>query len=382
MADDEEDQRALHARIFGDDDDDDDDDAPVPEKSRKRIQKSKPSSSKKRRSAPDAEHLAAEGVRLEAESEARRREGGGGGNEDDPDDDSVDGDEAIEEGGKKDMNRHFQKSRSGKKEYKREQLNEDVHDMISKMEAAADADADALSKDPPEPAVEKARMMPAVTDFMRKRHYHEAMVDNGFLSTVARWLEPTAGGLVNLTVRTGLLKSLQLIEADDTLVGALRSSKIGVYVKLLSMHRKETDDNKRMARGLVEKWSRPIFGSSASFRAQDVEEVMPKYDARELSAQVETDVAKDIQQNPNAYAEREVKSSGMVTAKGTVVPRPLGMDFHAQPASSAKPMASNKYTKDGSKGKLVERFTNSKKAKAGQRQAATLSVEGRTLDRV
>jgi len=377
MADDEEDQRALHARIFGDDDDDDDDDAPVPEKSRKRIQKSKPSSSKKRRSAPDAEHLAAEGVRLEAESEARRREGGGGGNEDDPDDDSVDGDEAIEEGGKKDMNRHFQKSRSGKKEYKREQLNEDVHDMISKMEAAADADADALSKDPPEPAVEKARMMPAVTDFMRKRHYHEAMVDNGFLSTVARWLEPTAGGLVNLTVRTGLLKSLQLIEADDTLVGALRSSKIVVYVKLLSLHRKETDENKRMAQALVETWSRPIFDSSVRVRAADVEAVVPRYSARELEKQAEKGLETA---DPNASAPRENRSG--MTKNGTAVPRPLGMDFHAQPTSSAIATASSKYTKDSIKGKLQDRFTNSKKAKATGRQAATLSVEGRTLDRV
>jgi len=289
----------------------------------------------------------------------------------------------MEEGSKKDIMRMFNKSRSGKREYSRQVLVEEVQEITERMEQAAEKDVDALAKEEPEPAVYKAMMLPEVLNFMRKRHLHEVMIDLGFLTTLAKWLQPTAdGALVNMTVRTGLLKALQLIEADDALVGALRTSKIGVYVKLLSMHRKETDDNKRMARGLVEKWSRPIFGSSASFRAQDVEEVMPKYDARELSAQVETDVAKDIQQNPNAYAEREVKSSGMVTAKGTVVPRPLGMDFHAQPASSAKPMASNKYTKDGSKGKLVERFTNSKKAKAGQRQAATLSVEGRTIDRV
>ena len=58
MAEEEEDQRALHVKIFGDDDSDAEDEeyvAPVEEMSgKKRLQKTKPSSSKKRRSAPDA----------------------------------------------------------------------------------------------------------------------------------------------------------------------------------------------------------------------------------------------------------------------------------------------------------------------------------------
>merc|ERR1719149_456862 len=142
------------------------------------------------------------------------------------------------------------------------------------MERAADQDEDAMQEEPPKPAVVKAKMMPEVTEFMRKRQYHETMIDNGFLSTLARWLKPTPdGSLVSLTVRTGLLKSLELIEADDTLIGALRSSKIGVYIKLLSMHRKETDSNKRLASALVEKWARPIFNSTVNFRAQDEEKV-------------------------------------------------------------------------------------------------------------
>ena len=77
MAEEEEDQRALHAKIFGDDDSDAEDEeyvAPVEEMSgKKRLQKTKPSSSKKRRSAPDADTMAAEGARLEAESDARKR---------------------------------------------------------------------------------------------------------------------------------------------------------------------------------------------------------------------------------------------------------------------------------------------------------------------
>ena len=216
MAEEEEDQRALHAKIFGDDDSDAEDEeyvAPVEEMSgKKRLQKTKPSSSKKRRSAPDADTMAAEGARLEAESDAMKRPKEKKG--DDPDDDSVNGEEAIEEGGKKDVDTMLgRKTRGGKKDYTRQECVDVTAEILDKMEKAADQDEEALAETPPKPAFAKAQMMPEVQEFMRKRQYHETMIDNGFLSTLARWLKPTNdGSLVSLTVRTGLLKSLELIE--------------------------------------------------------------------------------------------------------------------------------------------------------------------------
>jgi len=381
----DEDQRALHARIFGDDDSDAEDEeyvAPVPEISgKKRLQKTKPSSSKKRRSAPDADTMAAEGARLEAESDAKRRKEGKKNDGEDPDDDSVNGEEAIEEGGKKDVDTMLgRKTRGGKKDYTRQECVDVTAEILDRMERAADQDEDAMQEEPPKPAVVKAKMMPEVTEFMRKRQYHETMIDNGFLSTLARWLKPTPdGSLVSLTVRTGLLKSLQLIEADDTLIGALRSSKIGVYIKLLSMHRKETDDNKRMAQSLVEKWSRPIFNSTVNFRSQEVEAVVPIYSATELAAQAE-EMVKQVG-GASADSEPTVHRSGM-TKNGTAVPRPLGMDFHVQPANSVKATASDKYRKESIKGKLQDRFINNKKGKNVDSRHVTLSIEGRALDSV
>jgi len=383
MAEEEEDQRALHAKIFGDDDSDADEEyvAPVEETSgKKRLQKTKPSSSKKRRSAPDADTMAAEGARLEAESDARKRPKEK--KDDDPDDDSVNGEEAIEEGGKKDVDTMLgRKTRGGKKDYTRQECVDVTAEILDKMEKAADQDDDALQDTPPQPAVAKTQMMPEVQEFMRKRQYHETMIDNGFLSTLARWLKPTNdGSLVSLTVRTGLLKSLELIEADDTLIGALRSSKIGVYIKLLSMHRKETDSNKRLASALVEKWSRPIFNSTVNFRAQDVQEVVPRFSATELAAQAEEKVKN--MGNASADVVPEQKRSGGVTKNGTIVPRPLGMDFHVQPANEVKATASDKYRKESIKGKLHDRFINNKKGKSVDSRHVTLSIEGRTLDRL
>ena len=49
-----------------------------------------------------------------------------------------------------------------------------------------------------------------------------------------------------------------------------------MYVKLLSLHRGETESNKRLALALVEKWSRPIFNSTVSFRAVEIEVQRPR----------------------------------------------------------------------------------------------------------
>lgn len=404
-----EDTAALHARIFGSDDEDDLEVAPSPQPAsgKKRLQKGAPSSSgasKKRRSAPDADEMAAAGAASEArrlekkrkKEEARQRaasgeggEGGeagssaaggagGGDDDDDPDEDSVDGDEAIEEGSKKDMDKYLKKSRGGKIELSLQQKKDDVDAMIERMEKAAELDDEALGKEPPQPAIYKAKMMPEVMVFMQKRHYHEVLVDGGMLQTLARWLKPTTdGSLVSLTVRSGLLKSLQYIEADETLIGALKSSKIGVFVKLLTMHRKETDDNKRMALSLVEKWSRPIFGSSVAFRSQEVEARMPRFSAADLAAQAE----KAVKEAPaNAEAPREHRSG--ITGRGTVVPRPLGMDFHVQPIGQAQARPSAKYAKDSTKGKLQDKLIGTQKRVSAQKQAETVSIEGRTMDRI
>lgn len=58
------------------------------------------------------------------------------------------------------------------------------------------------------------------------------------------------------------------------------------------------------------------------------------------------------------------------------------MDFHVQPANTAKATASDKYRKESIKGKLQDRFLNNKKGKSVDSRHVTLSVEGRALDSV
>jgi uncharacterized protein YhfF len=56
------------------------------------------------------------------------------------------------------------------------------------------------------------------------------------------------------------------------------------------------------------------------------------------------------------------------------------MDFQMLPASKVTALPSSKYAKESTKGRLQDRILHGKKR--ATTQAVTLSVEGRTLDRI
>ena len=157
--------------------------------------------------------------------------GGGAGGDDDPDSDSVEGEEAIEEGGKKDRFDQVLdrlKSRRGNQQVSRERLIQDVKELQERMETAVETDDDGVKADPPRAALAKVAMLPDVVAMMNKKQYHEVMLDHQMLSTLARWLRPMSdGSLVSLQVRTALLNGLLRFEIDETSLESLKSSGIG-----------------------------------------------------------------------------------------------------------------------------------------------------------
>ena len=444
----------LHAQLFGDLDDSDDDDAAAPPaapaetddriaeivaanadaaaaapKRKKKGDAAEP----KKRLKKSADEMAAMGQRLEngekigsilADRGGLDGEGGGtylvddDGNEvamaapeDDPDDDSVDGDEAIEEGGKNDLEMIISGKRKGKKkEMTLDESNRVVDAMLARMEEAARLDDEALKAETP--ATQKAALMTEVVEFVRKRcaaaaaaqlfsparksrraiflsaspgrslrNLHECMLDRGVLERLRKWIEPSPGALVNLHVRSGVLNALNMFEVDDVLQSALRTSQVGRYVKLLSVHPKETPQNRRLATALVEKWLRRIFGNSAEFRSSDVPMYRPKQAPKDLHAMRDAGAAAGAPSKKDDEANANLQFSRQGLDKG-IIPRPIGMDFSAQPESTATAAASSKYAKESVKGRLSERFTNNQRGKTKTTQAATLSIEGRGVDRV
>jgi len=405
------DQKALHAEIFGEDSDEDEDYvAPAAdaegdddggddrvdqilegnnnlllskkEKKKKDSKAKEGSGSRGKRKAKDADD--GDGGALKKRLKKRRAaaeageglvEGGEGGAgpsgaaEDDPDEDSGSGSEAVEEGGKKDFDSILKglKAKRGGPSFSREKMVGDVKVVQERMEEAVEDDDKAAGSDPPRPALSKVAMLPEVEAILRKKHYHEVMIDHGMLSTIARWLRPMPdGSLVSAPVRKTLLQALTRFDIDETVLGSLRSSGLGKYVKLLTLHKKEIPENRKVALSLVEKWSRPIFQTSDKVHATDLP-VADRHGALRNHAELE-------------QASVFNTTSGPQIGSHARVPRPMGMDFAMLPQSLAAPLPSSKYTKDSVKGRLTDRILTGKKRSSTQ--AATLSVEGRTLDRI
>ena len=340
----------------------------------------------KRKAAPDKETLQKRpkkrkegGGGTSAEGEAggsgegggEEGAGGAGGADDDADADAMDGDEAIEEGGKNDgFSRVLDrlKGKRGGQKFDRERMTQEVKELQERMEQAVEKDDEAARAEKPRPAIHKVAMLSEVEAMMRKKQYHEVMIDNQMLSTLARWLRPMPdGSLVSLQVRTALLAGLQRFEIDETILGSLRSSGIGKYVKLLTLHRLEQPANKKVAVSLIEKWSRPIFRTAAKFEATEMPIAARAIQLDKVAAR------KDEAAELGSLAV----NAGPVSQSGTRVPRPMGMDFHMLPASEAAPLPSQKYAKESTKGRLQDRILNKKKKALSQ--AVTLSVEGRGM---
>ena len=104
----------------------------------------------------------------------------------------------------------------------------------------------------------------------------------------------------------------------------------------------------------------------------------PAQAPRELHAMRDSGAAAGA---PKHEEEANVQYSKVGLDKG-LIPRAMGMDFSAQPESTAMPAASSKYAKESVKGRLNDRFTTNQRKKTTTKQAATLSIEGRGVDRV
>ncbi len=375
---------SLAAAIFGSDDDDDDDDddavlAPrrnteveamveeyVPLGSKKRrLKKQGPASSD---APPDADADADADAGEHAEEPVVESE---------YEDDEADGAlEAVEEGGKGDFDSVLKKlkARRGPQPRSRDALQMEVEAMQTRMEDAARADDEAVTLPEPMPAIHKVALLGEVVAMLRKRHLHEVMIDMGIFQNLSHWLRPMPdGSLVSLQIRTKLLSALTLLDVDETVLGSLRSSGIGKFVKMYSMHPRETPATKKVAQAIIEKWARPIFRTSVRFEATEVPKVMTRVSAAEMLERDLPDQADVEEEDAYRLAKKRV------TAGGANVPVARGHDFAAQPASSAKPMASTKYVKDSVKWRIQDKVLGKRKVRKTGSQAVKLSIEGRNM---
>ena len=240
------------------------------------------------------------------------------------------------------------------------------------MEAAFDADNEAVKKQ--KPAIHKLKLLSEVDNILSLRHMHETLLYEGVLNVLKSWLSPLPDGtLPNVMIRGTLLRILQLmnIRPYDDKLDKLKSSGIAKIVMFLFKVSDETAENKKIARGLIQGWSKPIFarGKPQHVRSSQEEEERPK-SSRERGDRVRV--------GSGEMFEGE-QSNKKVRLRASIV-RASNMTYTRQPKSSVdhKRALANKPEEKASERRYREKIVKKSQDRRFQR-STKLSVEGRGM---
>ncbi|EFP85355.2 uncharacterized protein PGTG_11524 [Puccinia graminis f. sp. tritici CRL 75-36-700-3] len=139
---------------------------------------------------------------------------------------------------------------------------EEVSRLRTEMLSAADTDIQANEER--RPATGKLMLLPKVKSTIQKSHLETAILDNGVLEAVKKWLEPLPDrSLPALNIQRELLELLSKMSIDTQ---SLKSSELGKIVLFYTKCPRVDPTIKRMADQLVTRWIKPILRRSARSR--------------------------------------------------------------------------------------------------------------------
>lgn len=254
-----------------------------------------------------------------------------------------------------------------------------VESFLARMEVAAQMDADANEER--RPAIHKLQMLADVERELVKRDLQDEFLDGGVLGVLKLWLEPMKdGSLPNIKVRGAILRVLlDLNFFFEDRKEQLKKSQLGRIVMFLSKLPDEIPANRRMARELVQRWSRPIFEAYRNERVR--EEEATDREADELRAQL---LKKKRQRSTEEPGEdRPLKPGDPGFRFSAVVPERAKLDYKRAPVSAVAQDASA-----GQRGgkapatqsdRMMRKLDNISKQRKQSGKAAKVSVEGRGL---
>jgi transcription factor SPN1 len=172
--------------------------------------------------------------------------------------------------GLKGLSRKRRNEEAVKKEV--EQYNNDIETLAERMSDAYRDDKEAIAQNTfaiaklqllPQVVIMLHRRNPAIDQQLDREEIDRPIANENFLKACKRWLDPLPdGSLPNLKIRESIIKNLFKLEVDQTV---LINSRIGQAIMLLSKHKLETRENKKLLSQLISKWCRPIFDCQVSY---------------------------------------------------------------------------------------------------------------------
>ncbi|KAH1074879.1 hypothetical protein J1N35_027207 [Gossypium stocksii] len=273
-----------------------------------------------------------------------------------------------------------------------------VESVMAELEVTAEEDAELNRQG--KPAISKLKKLPLLSEVLSKKQLQPEFLDHGVLTLLKNWLEPLPdGSLPNINIRAAILQILSDFPIDleqHDRREQLKKSGLGKVIMFLSKSDEETTSNRKLAKDLVDKWSRPIFNKSTRFedmRNVDDDRVPlrrpPAKRPANRAAAMESrdgdfdlDISRDQKSRRSTSAQdasRLESSSRLHASRPDATP----MDFVVRPQSKIDPdeirARAKQVIQDQRRLKMNKKLQQLKAPKKKNLQATKLSVEGRGM---
>jgi transcription factor SPN1 len=282
--------------------------------------------------------------------------------------------------------------KGGKKKKKNDRPRADigliVEQFIAEFEVASEEDANLNRQS--KPAINKLMKLPLLIEVLSKKNLQQEFLDHGILTLLKNWLEPLPdGSMPNMNIRTAVLKLLSDFPIDLEQFDRreqLKKSGLGKVIMFLSKSDEETTSNRKLAKELVDKWSRPIFQKSTRF------EDMRRYDDDERSTPYRRPQVKKPSSSSSGRESRDDdldadfsqrKSGQSGSRQHASRPEASPLDYSIRPQSKIDPeqirARAKQVVQDQRRLKMNKKLQQLKAPKKKNLQASKLSVEGRGM---
>ncbi|XP_057448682.1 protein IWS1 homolog 1-like [Lotus japonicus] len=261
-----------------------------------------------------------------------------------------------------------------------------VENVMAELEVTAEEDAELNRQG--KPAINKLKKLPLLTEVLSKKQLQLEFLDHGVLTLLKNWLEPLPdGSLPNINIRTAILKILNDFPIDLEQIDRreqLKRSGLGKVIMFLSKSDEEINVNRKLAKELVDKWSRPIFNKSTRFEdMRNIEDERAPF--RRPSVKKPANKAAGMQsRDSDLDLDLPQPRSGQSSSRQHASrPEATPMDFVIRPQSKVDPeevrARAKQASHDQQRMKMNKKLQQLRAPKKRQLQATKLSVEGRGM---
>ncbi|KAG4206243.1 hypothetical protein ERO13_A03G000029v2 [Gossypium hirsutum] len=274
-----------------------------------------------------------------------------------------------------------------------------VESVMAELEVTAEEDAELNRQG--KPAINKLKKLPLLTEVLSKKQLQPEFLDHGVLTLLKNWLEPLPdGSLPNINIRAAVLQILTDFPIDleqHDRREQLKKSGLGKVIMFLSKSDEETTSNRKLAKELVDKWSRPIFNKSTRFEdMRNVEDdrvplrrpsvKRPTNRAASMESRdgdFDLDISRDHKSGRSSSGQNASRSESSSRLQHASRPDATPMDFVVRPQSKIDPdeirARAKQVVQDQRRLKMNKKLQQLKAPKKKQLQASKLSVEGRGM---